>query len=59
MKINQKTKNLIAKKVEENLKNDSSSLRNVTYYGIKGVYNLSDEELIELAEKYNVNVEYD
>jgi hypothetical protein len=59
MKINQKTKNIIAKKVEEYLKNDSSSLRNVSYYGIKGVYNLSDEELIELAEKYNVNVEYD
>ncbi len=59
MKINQKTKNLIAKKVEENLKNDSSSLKNVAYYGIKGVYNLSDEELILLAEKYNIPVDYE
>lgn len=59
MKINQKTKNLIAKAVESDLKNNLENIYRIAYYGFTGIYHMTDEDLIKIADKYNITIEYD
>ncbi len=59
MKINQKTKNLIAKAVESDLKNNLENIYRIAYYGFTGIYHMADEDLIKIADKYNITIEYD
>lgn len=59
MKICQRTKNNIAKAFIKELFENQNSLVTFAYYGNKGIYNLSEDELIELSKKYKIEIEYE